>query len=115
MNERLGVSIVLLAGLPLAAGCGSGTSPTPVPGARRDLHSHARPDQVRVRHMDLDWRVDFDRRLLDGSVTLTIERNAGAGAGAADTTLHLDTRDLDIGKVTAACSTGGFAETTWRL
>ncbi len=59
--------------------------------ARRDTHSFATPGEVVVRHLDLDWDVRFDRRVLDGSATLHIERMV-EGAG----TLRLDTRDLSI-------------------
>src|SRR5262249_28848853 len=59
----------------------SATRPAfPAGGGRRDIHSRARPDEVRVAHMDLDWKFDFDRRVLDGSVTLTVERAATAPA-----------------------------------
>ena len=59
--------------------------------ARQDSHSFANPEDVVVRHLDLDWDVRFARRVLDGSVTLHIERIAEG----ADT-LRLDTRDLSI-------------------
>ena len=58
---------------------------------RLDRHSFANPAEVVVRHLDLDWDVRFDRRTLDGSATLHIERVV-EGAGA----LRLDTRDLSI-------------------
>ena len=56
-----------------------------------DPHSFANPNEVVVRHLDLDWDVWFDRRALNGTATLHIERVAD-GAG----TLSLDTRDLTI-------------------
>src|ERR1044072_7935857 len=52
-----------------------------------DIHSYSRPDLVRVRHLNLDLDVDFDRRVLTGSVTLELDRTAGAE-------VILDTRDL---------------------
>ena len=61
---------------------------------RQDRHSFANPDEVIVRHLDLDWDVRFDRRTLDGSATLHVERVV---EGAS--TLRLDTRDLSIGSV----------------
>ena len=55
----------------------------------QDGHSFANPDEVVVRHLDLDWDVRFDRRTLDGSATLHVERVV-EGAGAA---LRLDGAD----------------------
>jgi leukotriene-A4 hydrolase len=57
----------------------------------RDVHSYANPDQVRVRHVDLDLEVLFDRKTLKGTSTLTLVR---AASGAQP--LKLDTRDLKI-------------------
>lgn len=60
----------------------------------RDVHSFAKPNDVRVKHMDLDLAVDFDQKILDGSVVLSIDNLSGSD------TLHLDSRDLTIKKVT---------------
>jgi aminopeptidase N len=68
----------------------------PPPAARRDLHSYASPHQVRVRHLDLDLTVDFERRVLEGFSTLTLERTD------ASAPLILDTRDLTIQRVETA-------------
>jgi len=57
-----------------------------------DIHSFSRPDQVRVRHIDLDLDVRFDRRQLEGSATLHLERFASGD-------LVLDTRGLTIHSV----------------
>src|SRR5262245_36998048 len=65
-------------------------------GASRDSHSYSNPEQVRVRHVHLDLEVLFDRKVLKGASTLTIER----ARGQSDT-LKLDTRDLKIIKVSA--------------
>jgi leukotriene-A4 hydrolase len=54
-----------------------------------DVHSYSRPSHVRVRHLDLDLTVDFDRKILEGSAVLHFERLA-----AGD--LILDTRGLAI-------------------
>ena len=62
--------------------------------ARRDTHSLANPGEVVVRHLDLVWDVRFDRRVLDGSATLHIERVL-----EGTDTLRLDTRDLSIAEV----------------
>ena len=48
---------------------------------------------MRVRHVDLDWDVLFDQKILKGSATLTVERTSQTEP------LILDTRDLKIEKV----------------
>ena len=75
------------------------------PRAVEDVHSYSNPAEVRVRHVDLDWDVLFDQKILKGSATLTVERTA-RGLSAP---LVLDTRSLGVTRVEA--STGG---TTWR-
>ncbi len=57
----------------------------------RDAHSYSNPEQVRVRHVDIDLEVLFDRKVLKGSSTLTVER-----AQSGTDPLKLDTRDLKI-------------------
>jgi leukotriene-A4 hydrolase len=59
----------------------------------QDVHSFANPSAVRVRHVDLDWDVLFDQKILKGSATLTVERTSQPEP------LILDTRDLKIEKV----------------
>ncbi|MFO1052078.1 MAG: M1 family metallopeptidase [Planctomycetota bacterium] len=39
-----------------------------------DDHSFSRPNEVRVRHLDLDLTVDFDRRSIEGRATLQLLR-----------------------------------------
>ncbi len=56
----------------------------------RDTHSYARPDEVRVRHVDLDLNVDFAQKTLRGTVTLHVKRND------ENAPLRVDTRDLAI-------------------
>jgi leukotriene-A4 hydrolase len=62
-----------------------------------DVHSYSRPGQVRVRHLDLDLNVDFDRKVLEGSVEIQFDT-----LSAGD--LILDTRGLDIHSVELADS-----------
>ena len=64
--------------------------------AARDVHSYSDPARVRVRHADLDLDVRFDRRILEGTATLTIER-----VDPAASSLVLDTRGLDVSGVEA--------------
>ena len=59
----------------------------------QDTHSYANPSAVRVRHVDLDWEVLFDQKILKGTTTLTIERTSQTEP------LILDTRDLKIERV----------------
>src|SRR5215472_6266168 len=57
-----------------------------------DVHSWSRPDLVRVRHIELDLDVRFERKVLEGSATLHF--------GPTDQPdLILDTRDLGIHSV----------------
>ena len=58
----------------------------------RDIHSYARPERKRVRHLELQLRVDFDSKRLEGAARVHAE-----GVGEA---LVLDTRGLDIRGVT---------------
>jgi leukotriene-A4 hydrolase len=59
--------------------------------AARDPHSHARADQVAVKHIHLDLTVDFKSRQLKGTAALTLDRRDKAA-----NELWLDTRDLAI-------------------
>jgi leukotriene-A4 hydrolase len=55
-----------------------------------DPHSFATPGDARVRDVALALSVDFDRQVLEGAATLTLDRVPDAA------TLVLDTRDLEI-------------------
>jgi leukotriene-A4 hydrolase len=74
-----------------------------------DVHSFGRPDQVRVRHVDLDLDVDFTRQKISGHATLAIERIANDAAQP----LILDSRKLKIDKVEASVDGVTFAPTTY--
>ncbi len=88
--------------LPLLLACAAQTrTPAPtVTGVRvvqetsQDPHSFARPDEVVVGHLKLDLTVDFPHKQLTGRSSLRIRNKRGAGR------LLLDTRDLDIQRVT---------------
>ncbi|RMG69241.1 MAG: M1 family peptidase [Calditrichaeota bacterium] len=60
----------------------------------RDVHTHARPEEIAVRHLDLDVQVDFDARQIRGVASLELVHN-----GPADSVI-LDVRQMDIHKVT---------------
>ncbi|HEX2490336.1 MAG TPA: M1 family aminopeptidase/hydrolase, partial [Blastocatellia bacterium] len=77
---------------------------------RRDAHSYSNPEQVRVRHVELDLEVLYDRKVLKGLSTLTIERTQ-AGAD----TLKLDTRDLKIFKAETSKDGTNFAPAQFTL
>jgi len=70
------------------------SSAAAAPAAADDPHSYARPQEAVVKHLALDLNVDFAKKQLAGTAALTIE-NLGSAAE-----LHLDTRDLEITKVT---------------
>ncbi|PZO10419.1 MAG: aminopeptidase [Lysobacteraceae bacterium] len=63
---------------------------------RTDEHSYAQPDKVRISDLGLDLAINFDKRQLAGSATLTL-----AWADPAQRDLVLDTRDLAISAVEA--------------
>ncbi|HEY2289617.1 MAG TPA: M1 family metallopeptidase [Thermoanaerobaculia bacterium] len=73
---------------------------TPIPAVKvgadavQDPHTFAHPEEVAVEHLALDLTVDFNRRQLTGRASLRLHNPAGA------TRLVLDTRDLDIRRVT---------------
>ncbi len=58
-----------------------------------DVHSFARPDEVVVKHLNLDLTVDFTSKRLSGTAELSIENPGKSNL------LHLDTRDLNIESV----------------
>lgn len=74
----------------------------------RDSHSYSNPQQTRIRHVDLDWDVLFDRKILDGSATFTLEN-------ASSQTLVLDTRNLSIKKAETSSDSKTFQEAKFEL
>ncbi|HKQ80495.1 MAG TPA: M1 family metallopeptidase [Blastocatellia bacterium] len=82
---------------------------TPITTAQ-DAHSYANPEQARVGHVDLDLEVLFNRKVLKGVSTLTIEC---AQSGAE--TLKLDTRDLKIIKAETSRDGTNFAPAQFSL
>lgn len=50
----------------------------------RDPHSHARPEEAKVRHVSLDLVADFERKVLRGTATLKIEARDDAREIALD-------------------------------
>ena len=70
----------------------------------RDVHSHSNPGEVRVQHVELDLDVRFERKILEGSATLHVERIRPE----ADT-LRLDTRGLDVRSAETAAGEGPWS------
>lgn len=60
----------------------------------KDIHSFANSAEVVVTHLDLDLTVNFDSKTLEGSATLSLAHRKKTN------TLVLDTKGLDIEKVT---------------
>jgi len=58
-----------------------------------DHHSFGKPNEIATKHLALDLEVDFSSQKIKGKVSLTLENHGF-------TTLHLDTRNLNIQKVT---------------
>lgn len=67
--------------------------------ARLDPHSHHDSEQAETASFDLRVRVDFERRVLDGEVTLNLAAGEARRQGGA---LDLDTRDLQVRSVYSA-------------
>ena len=114
------LSTKLLLVLPLLAACTGQPAPTaaPAPAASQspaavkvaetvqDPHSFARPEEVSVEHLLMDLTVDFNQRQLAGRASLRVKNHRGANR------LVLDTRDLEIRKVTLD---DGKTEARWTL
>ncbi len=59
-----------------------------------DPHSFSKPNEVIVRHLHLDIRVDFQQKKITGKASLQIQNKAGVDK------LYLDVNRLSISKVT---------------
>ena len=92
---------------PAAAPAASTAPAAPV----KDVHSYSNPAEIRVRHVDLDWDVLFDKKVLRGTAALALERPAGGRA----TNLVLDTRDLTIEKVETSPDGTAWTPTSFSL
>ena len=78
---------------------------------RRDIHSYANPEHVRVRHLELDLDVLFDERILRGDALLTIDR----ASGDRSRPLMLDTKSIDIARVETSSNKSQFDEAPFQL
>jgi leukotriene A-4 hydrolase/aminopeptidase len=77
--------------------------------APQDFHSYSNPHEVRVRHLDLDWDVNFDKKILKGTAVLTIDRMN------QEAPLILDTRHLNIDKVETSAGSSRYATTKFTV
>jgi leukotriene A-4 hydrolase/aminopeptidase len=115
--------LALMAGAAFLSACGAppqtqnNASPQTTPNAPaaapkvEDAHSYSNPQEVRVSHIDLDWNVLFDKKILQGTATLQVKSEAPAKAAP----LVLDTRDLQIEKIETADDGGNYAATTFNV
>ena len=80
-------------------------APAPAPSAEKvvDEHSYAQPDKVRTTDIALDLAVDFAKKVISGTATLSLD-----WADKTTTQLVLDTRDLTIDKVEGQDAAGAW-------
>src|SRR5215216_1426654 len=97
--------VVLISVILLTMMQGSSYSQAP-PAERKDHHSYSNPEQVKVRHVDLEWDVLFDQKILRGTAVLSLERT-GPDKRAP---LILDTRNLNITKAEASLNGTNYSE-----
>ena len=83
--------------------CSDRSVTSTTPAQERDVHSYARPDEVRVTHVALDLLADFTARTLSGTATLSLQRSGSASE------VVLDTKRLEIQRVTAGNTDATFA------
>jgi leukotriene-A4 hydrolase len=81
------------------------------PVERKDYHSYSNPEQVRVRHVDLEWDVLFDQKILKGNAVLSIERVGSS----KNVPLILDTRNLNITKAETSANATNYSETKFTV
>jgi leukotriene-A4 hydrolase len=90
---------VILLTLVLAAACHNqkqNNTTQAMKNNRLDPHSYANTEEVVVKHIDLEFDVDFERKRLLGLAQLRIDRAGEVGK------LMLDTKDLEITEVKLA-------------
>ncbi len=78
-----------------------------------DLHSYSNPQAITVKHVDLDWNILFDKKIIQGTATLTVERIPPLTTRLGY--LILDTRDLKIEKVETASGSINFKAAQFKL
>ncbi len=76
----------------------------------KDIHSFSNPQQIVVRHVDLDLSVIFDQKTLQGTAVLWLDRTDPKAK-----TLVLDTRDLQIDETETSHDNSKFREAIFHL
>jgi len=87
------------------------TPPFQLNPSTNDVHSYSEPDKVHIRHIDLDLEPSFDRRTLEGSAVLTIEK----APRHLNAPLVLDTRRLSIHAVEASADGKSFRNARFEI
>lgn len=106
--RTLPVAAVLLSGCAaLSSQPGAKLAPLDV---NRDYHSYANTRDFSTEHLVLDLAVNFERRVLEGTVELRLKRRS---ENAAE--LVLDTRDLDIAQIETAAGQNAWTPAEYRL
>jgi leukotriene-A4 hydrolase len=86
--------LICFAALAFIAACKPSNSPIPTPTTERpDPHSFARPDLAVAKHLELNLKVDFNKKIISGTAIWSIENPGKAGE------IIFDTDNLDIQKV----------------
>jgi leukotriene-A4 hydrolase len=83
-------AVIGLAAL-LGTSCSMNKKNEPKSSIAHDIHSHANPEQVQVRHLNLDLRIVFEQQTIQGTAILTIEQHSRDAQQ-----LILDSRALQI-------------------
>src|SRR5262245_32298320 len=110
MKRQTSILLVFFASLSAACGLSSKqTRPESMKaqgsqGPGKDPHSYSNPEQIKVRHLDLDLEVSFERKVLEGTATLTVERAADHDGAS----LVLDTKDLNIARIESSHASSSF-------
>lgn len=74
-----------------------------------DIHSYAKPNEVKVNHIELDWKIIFEKKRIEGFVTLTLERFDPQAP------LILDTKNIEIREVKVSTDSVEFVPTKFHL
>lgn len=76
-----------------------------------DVHSYANTSDVIVKHVDLDWDVLFEQKILRGTAVLSIERVSQNRRAP----LILDTRNLNVTRAEVSTDGVRYRETTFNV
>lgn len=77
----------------------------------KDFHSYSEPEKFTVGHVDLELRPLFDKRIVDGTAVLRVERKTDD----ASAPLILDTRGLDIKSVESTLHSNVYTSTPFEI